>query len=124
MRVPHQRDSAIVDRQGRSEEPAPPVSRRCWKSSVSEISVESGEFSHCLSKCEVCELRHRRAASSLVRLVAGEERWVAPDHPQDVLPQNWGGTEQNRAVTCLVLKTNVNERCKNLALRRNEFRRP
>ncbi|GFW98878.1 hypothetical protein TNCV_4655051 [Trichonephila clavipes] len=44
----------------------------------------------------------RRAASPLVRL--GEERWEAPDHPQGILPRNWGETELNRSVTCMVLK--------------------
>ncbi|GFU52914.1 uncharacterized protein TNCV_1142211 [Trichonephila clavipes] len=33
-------------------------------------------------------LNSRRAASPLVRLVEGKERWEAPDHPQGVLPQN------------------------------------
>ncbi|GFT18065.1 uncharacterized protein TNCV_423321 [Trichonephila clavipes] len=31
-----------------------------------------------------------RAASPLVRLVEREERWEVPDHPQGVLPRNWG----------------------------------
>ncbi|GFV57645.1 hypothetical protein TNCV_3132331 [Trichonephila clavipes] len=30
--------------------------------------------------------------------------------PQGVLPQNWGGTEQNRTVTCMVLKATANDR--------------
>ncbi|GFV56396.1 uncharacterized protein TNCV_855491 [Trichonephila clavipes] len=59
-------------------------------------------------------LNSRRAASPLVRLVEEEERWEAPDHPQGVLPQNWGGTEQNRTVTCMVLKAKANDRRKNL----------
>ncbi|GFW50623.1 hypothetical protein TNCV_2889251 [Trichonephila clavipes] len=58
------------------------------------------------------------AASPLVRLVEDEERWEAPDHHQGVLPQNWGGTEQNRTITCMVLKAKANNRSKNLALRR------
>ncbi|GFX64744.1 uncharacterized protein TNCV_4682191 [Trichonephila clavipes] len=49
-------------------------------------------------------LNRRRAASPLVRLVDGEERWQAPDHHLGVLPQNWGGTEQNRTFICMVLK--------------------
>ncbi|GFT92894.1 uncharacterized protein TNCV_740541 [Trichonephila clavipes] len=60
-------------------------------------------------------LNSRRAASPLVRLVEGEERWEAPNHPQGVLPQNWGGTQQNRTVTCMVLKTKADDRGKNLA---------
>ncbi|GFW01949.1 uncharacterized protein TNCV_1148291 [Trichonephila clavipes] len=44
-------------------------------------------------------LNSRRAASPLVRLVEKEDRWEAPDHPQGVLPKNWGGTEQNRTFT-------------------------
>ncbi|GFW36958.1 uncharacterized protein TNCV_5018571 [Trichonephila clavipes] len=43
-------------------------------------------------------LNSRRAASSLERLVEGEERWKTPDHSQIVVPQNWGKTEQNRTV--------------------------
>ncbi|GFV34550.1 uncharacterized protein TNCV_1448561 [Trichonephila clavipes] len=76
-------------------------------------------------KC-IVPLRHggtlnsRRAAS----LVEGEERWEAPDHPQGFLPLNWGGTEQKRTVTCMVLKAKANERRKILALSRNEFRGP
>ncbi|GFV90035.1 uncharacterized protein TNCV_4643751 [Trichonephila clavipes] len=65
-----------------------------------------------------------RAASSLVRLMEKEERWEAPDYPQGVLPQNKGGTEQNRIVTCMVLKPKANDRRKNLALNRDEFRGP
>ncbi|GFW67225.1 hypothetical protein TNCV_2698351 [Trichonephila clavipes] len=58
-----------------------------------------------------------------LRLVEGEERWEALDL-QSVLPQNWAGTEQNRTVTCMVLKANINDTRKNLALSRNEFRGP
>ncbi|GFW04510.1 hypothetical protein TNCV_878791 [Trichonephila clavipes] len=45
-------------------------------------------------------------------------------HPQGVLSQNWGGTEQNRAVPCMVLKAKANDRRKNLALSRDELRGP
>ncbi|GFT60789.1 uncharacterized protein TNCV_3286881 [Trichonephila clavipes] len=81
---------------------------------------------------DVCEckvpLRHggtlnsRRAASPLVWLMEGEERWEAPDHLQGFLPLNWGGTDLNCIVTCMVLKTKANDRRKNLALSRDEFR--
>ncbi|GFT17546.1 uncharacterized protein TNCV_4807841 [Trichonephila clavipes] len=54
-------------------------------------------------------LNSRRVTSPLVRLVEGEERWEAFDHPQSVLPQNWGGNEQNRTVTCMMLKAKVND---------------
>ncbi|GFX86682.1 hypothetical protein TNCV_1408801 [Trichonephila clavipes] len=68
---------------------------------------------------------HRRAASSFVWLVDGEERWAASDlQPHGVLPQNWGGTQKNRTVTCTVLKTKADDRRKNLALSRVEFRGP
>ncbi|GFT48837.1 uncharacterized protein TNCV_178881 [Trichonephila clavipes] len=36
-------------------------------------------------------LNSRRAASPLVCLVEGEERWVASDNLPSVLPLNWGG---------------------------------
>ncbi|GFW28335.1 uncharacterized protein TNCV_4640021 [Trichonephila clavipes] len=60
-------------------------------------------------------LNSRRAASPLVRLVEGEERWEAPDHLQGVLPLNWDETELNRCVTCMVLKATANDR-RHLAL--------
>ncbi|GFS55411.1 hypothetical protein TNCV_1626991 [Trichonephila clavipes] len=41
----------------------------------------------------------RRAAGPLVKLVAGEERFEAPDHLQGVLHENWGGTDPNRTAT-------------------------
>ncbi|GFW80185.1 uncharacterized protein TNCV_460931 [Trichonephila clavipes] len=69
-------------------------------------------------------LNSRRAASPFVGMVEEEDGWEAPDLPQGVLPQNWGGTEPNRTVTCIVLKTKANERRKNLAFSRDEFRGP
>ncbi|GFU69863.1 hypothetical protein TNCV_112821 [Trichonephila clavipes] len=48
-------------------------------------------------------LNSRRAASPLVWLMEGEDKWEALA-PQGFLPLNWGGTEQNRTVTCMVLK--------------------
>ncbi|GFX99961.1 uncharacterized protein TNCV_259981 [Trichonephila clavipes] len=69
-------------------------------------------------KC-IVPLRHggtlnsRRAASHLVWLVEGEERWEAPGHSQGFLPLNCGGTEQNRTVTSMVLKAKANDRRKN-----------
>ncbi|GFV06216.1 hypothetical protein TNCV_3781631 [Trichonephila clavipes] len=48
-------------------------------------------------------LNSRRAASPLVRL---------------------GGTEQNHTASCMVLKAKANDRIKNLALHREEFREP
>ncbi|GFW82381.1 uncharacterized protein TNCV_3818611 [Trichonephila clavipes] len=68
-------------------------------------------------------LNSRRAASPLVRLVEGEERWEAPDHSQGVLPQNCGETELNRSVTCMVLKATAND-MRHLALYHDEFRGP
>ncbi|GFW09769.1 uncharacterized protein TNCV_868311 [Trichonephila clavipes] len=68
-------------------------------------------------------LNSRQAASPLVRLVEGEERCEASDHPQSVLPLNWSGTESNRTVTCMVLKTTANNR-RHLALCHDEFRGP
>ncbi|GFY12571.1 uncharacterized protein TNCV_2447621 [Trichonephila clavipes] len=65
----------------------------------------------------------RQAASPLVRLVEGKERWEASGYTQSVLPQNWGGIDPNRAVTCIVLKATANDR-RHLALCRDEFRGP
>ncbi|GFV34609.1 uncharacterized protein TNCV_1449151 [Trichonephila clavipes] len=52
----------------------------------------------------------RRAASLLVRLVAGDERWETLTLPLGVLPQNWRGTELNRTATYMVLKATANNR--------------
>ncbi|GFV47477.1 uncharacterized protein TNCV_885491 [Trichonephila clavipes] len=68
-------------------------------------------------------INSRRAACPLVRLVEGEERWEVPDHPQGVLPLNWGGIEPNHTVTCMVLKAMDNDR-RHLALCHDEFRGP
>ncbi|GFV31562.1 transposable element Tcb1 transposase [Trichonephila clavipes] len=70
---------------------------------------------HDVCKCTVPSrqggtLNSRRVASPLVRLVKGEAMWEALDYSQGVLPQNWGGAEQNHAVTCMVLKATTNDR--------------
>ncbi|GFV05065.1 uncharacterized protein TNCV_222821 [Trichonephila clavipes] len=49
-------------------------------------------------------LNSRRVACPYVWLVEGKERWEAPDHPQGLFLRNWSGTEQNRTVTCIMLK--------------------
>ncbi|GFV51817.1 uncharacterized protein TNCV_1321731 [Trichonephila clavipes] len=48
-------------------------------------------------------LNSGRAASSLLWLVEGEERWEAPGHSQSFLLQNWGGDfiiEQTVFISC------------------------
>ncbi|GFW04179.1 uncharacterized protein TNCV_2669441 [Trichonephila clavipes] len=55
-------------------------------------------------------LNSHRAACPLVRLIKGEEKWNASDHPQRFFLQNWGGTEPNPTVTCMILKSKVNDR--------------
>ncbi|GFW20211.1 monocarboxylate transporter 12 [Trichonephila clavipes] len=62
-------------------------------------------------------------SSRLVRLVKGEERWEASNHPQSVLPRNWDRIEPNHIVTCMVLKASANDR-RHLALCHDEFRGP
>ncbi|GFX08059.1 hypothetical protein TNCV_1237381 [Trichonephila clavipes] len=42
---------------------------------------------------------------------------------QSVLPLNWGGTETNRSVTCMVLKATANDR-RHIAHSHDEFRDP
>ncbi|GFW75395.1 uncharacterized protein TNCV_4190491 [Trichonephila clavipes] len=68
-------------------------------------------------------LNSRRAASPLVTLVEGEERWEASDYPHSVIPQNCGGMELNRIVTCMVLKATANDR-RHLTFSHDELRRP
>ncbi|PRD37884.1 UNVERIFIED_CONTAM: Required for meiotic nuclear division protein 1-like protein [Trichonephila clavipes] len=55
-------------------------------------------------------LNSHQVASLLGRLVEGEKRWKARDHPQGVLPQNRDGIEPNHTVMCMVLKTMANDR--------------
>ncbi|GFV48839.1 uncharacterized protein TNCV_4269161 [Trichonephila clavipes] len=69
-------------------------------------------------------LNDRRDVSSVLRLLEKEKRWEAPNHPQGVLSQNWSGIKKNRFITCMVLKAKANERHKNMALCRDEFRGP
>ncbi|GFU23284.1 hypothetical protein TNCV_2559751 [Trichonephila clavipes] len=47
---------------------------------------------------------------------------LSPEHPQGALHQDWGETEINRPVTCMVLKATANDR-HHLALCHDEFRR-
>ncbi|GFW01983.1 uncharacterized protein TNCV_1148631 [Trichonephila clavipes] len=65
-------------------------------------------------------LNSRRATSPLVKLGEGGDKWEAPDHPQGVLPQNWGETELSHSVTCMVLKAMANDR-RHLALCHDDF---
>ncbi|GFV24390.1 hypothetical protein TNCV_2005731 [Trichonephila clavipes] len=73
-------------------------------------------FQHSFFRNLVVPLEHgvtlysRRAASPLVRLEKREERRKTPDHLQGVLPQNWGGTELNRTVTCMMFKVTDNDK--------------
>ncbi|GFV73926.1 uncharacterized protein TNCV_2641901 [Trichonephila clavipes] len=67
-------------------------------------------------KC-ILPLRHggtlnNEESSPLVRLVEGKERWEVPGHPQGFFRLNWGGTEKNRTVACIVLKAKFNDRRK------------
>ncbi|GFY33902.1 hypothetical protein TNCV_4596101 [Trichonephila clavipes] len=43
-----------------------------------------------------------------------------PDYSQGIFPKNWGGSELNRSVTCMVLKATANDR-RHLALCHDEF---
>ncbi|GFV05160.1 hypothetical protein TNCV_223741 [Trichonephila clavipes] len=43
------------------------------------------------------------------RKVGGRERVVVCPDSTQVVPQNWGGTEINRTVTCSVLKVTAND---------------
>ncbi|GFU52424.1 hypothetical protein TNCV_192971 [Trichonephila clavipes] len=66
-------------------------------------------------------LNSRRVAGLLVRLVEGEERREALNHPQGVLLQNWGGTVHNCTVTCMVFKAKASDIRKNVVFRLDEF---
>ncbi|GFX74427.1 hypothetical protein TNCV_3213141 [Trichonephila clavipes] len=45
-----------------------------------------------------------------------KEKREAPDYSQGVLRQNWGGTELNRTVNCMVLKATANSRSTSIPL--------
>ncbi|GFV41915.1 uncharacterized protein TNCV_4140221 [Trichonephila clavipes] len=68
-------------------------------------------------------LNSRGAARPLVMLVVREERWEAFDLFQGNFTQNWGNTEPNRYVTCMVLKYTANDN-RHLARYHDEFRGP
>ncbi|GFX34897.1 uncharacterized protein TNCV_2328371 [Trichonephila clavipes] len=69
-------------------------------------------------------LNSRCATSPLERFVEGKESLEAPDHHRDFLFQNWGETEPNYTVTCMMLKAKANDRCRNLDFSRDEFHLP
>ncbi|GFX06787.1 hypothetical protein TNCV_3113751 [Trichonephila clavipes] len=56
--------------------------------------------------------------------VGGRRKVESPGHQQGFFPQNWGETEPNRSVTCMVLKAKSNDKRKNLALCSDELREP
>ncbi|GFV34843.1 gag-pol polyprotein [Trichonephila clavipes] len=68
-------------------------------------------------------LNRRRAASPLVGLVEGEERWRPLTTP-GVLPQNWGGNEPNRTTICMVLKAKANDMRANISVIPKSFAPP
>ncbi|GFS81152.1 uncharacterized protein TNCV_1224021 [Trichonephila clavipes] len=69
-------------------------------------------------------LNSHRTASPLMRLVEEEERWETPDHLQDILPQNRGGTEPNRVVSCIWCSNLRITTSVHVALCRDEFCEP
>ncbi|GFV79652.1 uncharacterized protein TNCV_1724771 [Trichonephila clavipes] len=71
--------------------------RQWWQGNIAELGSNPGQDMD-VCKC-IVPLRHgdilnsHRVTSPVVRLVEGEVRWEAPDHPQGVLPQNCGETQ-------------------------------
>ncbi|GFU68014.1 hypothetical protein TNCV_2823571 [Trichonephila clavipes] len=61
-------------------------------------------------------LNNHRATSPLVRLAEMKERWETSDHFQGIFAKNWGGTQPNRTITCLLLKATANGRRKSSSL--------
>ncbi|GFW95801.1 hypothetical protein TNCV_5023361 [Trichonephila clavipes] len=60
------------------------------------------------------DIRGQPSSRKSSRVVGGRRREVGDPWPnQGFLPLNWGGTEQNRTVTCIVLKAKANDRRKN-----------
>ncbi|GFX50952.1 adhesion G protein-coupled receptor B2 [Trichonephila clavipes] len=78
-----------------------------------------------LPTCSNDTVAHPPSRHKSSRRVGGRGREVGgPWSPQGGSPSKWGGTEQNHAVTCMVLKAKANDMRKNPALSRDEFRRP
>ncbi|GFX96877.1 uncharacterized protein TNCV_1996091 [Trichonephila clavipes] len=75
---------------------------------------------------QVGTLNIYRTASSLERLVEGEERWEAPDHPKGIFCQIWDRNVSKRIVTCMVLKDMAKLRLQayKLAICHDEFHGP
>ncbi|GFU36486.1 cullin-4A [Trichonephila clavipes] len=114
--------SVVVRRGGGCQVPT-----QVWSSSLDHVSKGLG--SNTREGMNVCKCivpsQHGGILNSHKSspVVGGRKSW-RPLHPQGILPQNWCGTEQNRTVTCLILKPKANDRCKNLALSHEEFRGP
>ncbi|GFY30630.1 RNase H domain-containing protein [Trichonephila clavipes] len=75
---------------------------RFWSGHLQNLTFRDGN--------KVFPTSSRRATSPFEKLGSEDERWEAPGSPRGVLPQNWGGTELNRTVTCMVLKATANDR--------------
>ncbi|GFX80275.1 hypothetical protein TNCV_2642911 [Trichonephila clavipes] len=87
-----------------------------WAALTSSFGLYPGRGSRVPSR-HGGTLKNRRATSPLVRLVvARDERCEANSLLQGVQPQNWGGTELNRTVTCMLLKATANDRRTSSAL--------
>ncbi|GFV49263.1 uncharacterized protein TNCV_237971 [Trichonephila clavipes] len=72
--------------------------------SLGSYPGEGMDFCKCIVPLwHVGTLNRRPAASPLMRLVEGEERWKFTD-PLGVIDHNLGGTDLNRNVPCMVLK--------------------
>ncbi|GFX86833.1 hypothetical protein TNCV_3751061 [Trichonephila clavipes] len=87
-----------------------------WRKDVSPSIVPSGNFAE------------EKSYMSLYGAQGQRQAYLCPCHDEFrsyyFYLRQQGGTEQNRAVTCMVLKAKANDRRKNLVLHRDEFHGP
>ncbi|GFX28151.1 uncharacterized protein TNCV_424781 [Trichonephila clavipes] len=112
---------SLCARRNRTTTPAELRSSLAWIATLT--ALPSGLGSNPGEAMDVCKcavplrqggiLNSRRAANPLAWLVEGEESWEVPVNLQGFLPLNWGVTEQNRTVPCMMLKAKANDRRKN-----------
>ncbi|GFV27074.1 uncharacterized protein TNCV_4853111 [Trichonephila clavipes] len=86
--------------------------------------MPTSNISNFFSKIVNEEAKKSPSSRKSSREVGGKgERREASDHPQSVLPPNWGEIEPNHTVTCIVLKATTNDR-RHLAICHDELHGP
>ncbi|GFX07905.1 piggyBac transposable element-derived protein 4 [Trichonephila clavipes] len=93
-------------------------------SSSEDDTSDEENFSSVRQWCKIDSSTPAPSRFSFIGDVVGGREGEVEDICPTTLPPNWDGNEQNRTVTCMVLKAKNKDRRKNLALSRDEFRGP